>query len=69
MRGRGAGRWPPRWTQAAGAPIEWEIIDLVADETGNVRIDDAVDSLRRNKVGLKGTVHAGAPAVSATGNV
>ena len=40
--------------QAAGAPIEWEIIDLCADETGNVHIDDAVASLRRNKVGLKG---------------
>jgi hypothetical protein len=40
--------------QAAATPVEWELINLTADETGHVNVDDALASLRRNKVGLKG---------------
>jgi len=53
--GGGGGAAGRACTQAAAAPIEFEIINLVADETGNVNVDDAINSLRRNKVGLKGT--------------
>ena len=47
--------WADRSDQAAGAPIEFELVNLTADETGNVNVDEALNSLRRNKVGLKGT--------------
>ena len=40
--------------RAAGAPIQWDQIDLVADDAGQVDIKDALASLRRNRVGLKG---------------
>ncbi|KCV68114.1 isocitrate dehydrogenase (NAD+) [Fonticula alba] len=42
--------------KAAEVPVVFDIVDLVPDETGNVDISEAVQSLRRNKVGLKGVL-------------
>jgi len=42
--------------KAAHVPIDWETIHLQADEKGHVHIEHALDSLRRNKLGLKGVL-------------
>ncbi|KAA8907286.1 hypothetical protein DIURU_000606 [Diutina rugosa] len=39
-------------------PIEWEIVDVSGlENAGGCGITEAVDSLKRNKVGLKGILH------------
>jgi len=40
--------------RAAGAPVEWEVVHLLPDNDGKVDLTVAYDSLRRNRVGLKG---------------
>ena len=43
---------------AAKAPIEWEQFDLSGHVTsGDTLMKDTLESLRRNKVGLKGTLY------------
>lgn len=46
-------------------PIEWDIVDMSGVENkGNCGITEAVDSLKRNKVGLKGILHTPASGKS-----
>ena len=40
--------------KAAHVPVEWEVVHLHPDQAGKVDLQKAYDSLRRNKVGLKG---------------
>ena len=41
---------------AAGAPVEWETVDLTMDDPCfSDKVSQAVYSLRRNKIGLKGS--------------
>ncbi|EGW32324.1 isocitrate dehydrogenase [Spathaspora passalidarum NRRL Y-27907] len=45
--------------KAENVPIDWEIVEVsgVESESGHHRVDEAVESLKRNKVGLKGILY------------
>ncbi|KAG7666094.1 IDH1 [[Candida] subhashii] len=43
--------------KAQNVPIDWEVVEVSGVEPQEGRVDEAVESLKRNKVGLKGILY------------